>query len=249
MVTRAGLVLHLLLKVLSRHGGRNLQDLAISIGDSMHPTAWDPCPWAMCQLVLWPHARWHSRDQPFWRRWPSSKRMACLVFCRPLWRVPPMSQEESRSEECHRRTSHLPIAQHAQSNHRIWGAYAGSQNTLARRRWDLVQMGANLCAFLRSSGQSGTVPVIYRIWIKSNVFSSNVHSLLISSTSNLQLGGTKLGWIGERSMPTTSADGCKSANSLDSVNNVWLGIYKSSQGLTSPRCPYRSRYLTQSSFP
>jgi hypothetical protein len=44
--------------------------------------------------------------------------------------------------------------------------------------------------------------------------SGNVQGLEASSSSNLQLGGTQDGWVGERSIPKTEALGNSSAKSL-----------------------------------
>ena len=82
--------------------------------------------------------------------------------------------------------------------------------------------------------QSGTEPVIARIWTKSNLSSGYCHVSLISSTTKRQLGGTDAGWMGERSMPITSADGYSSAKSLDRSWG-WLH-WKRAEDLTSPRC-------------
>jgi hypothetical protein len=50
--------------------------------------------------------------------------------------------------------------------------------------------------------------------MKSKLSALYVHSNCASSISNLQFGGTNVGWIGERSVPMTSADGNSSAKSL-----------------------------------
>ena len=63
-------------------------------------------------------------------------------------------------------------------------------------------------------GQSATLPYRHRMWIRSKWLSGNVQSKQQSSISNLQFGGRNSGWIGERSMPVTSAAGYSSARSL-----------------------------------
>jgi len=50
--------------------------------------------------------------------------------------------------------------------------------------------------------------------MKSNELSSNVHGSSQLSSSNLTLGGTQLGWIGDKSVPVTSAEGNSSPKSL-----------------------------------
>ncbi len=56
------------------------------------------------------------------------------------------------------------------------------------------------------------------MWTKSKVSLPYSHSSVQSSTSNWTLGGTQLGWMGERSVPVTVADGNRSANSLCKVS-------------------------------
>lgn len=52
--------------------------------------------------------------------------------------------------------------------------------------------------------------------MKSKEFGAYVHSEHASSISNLQFGATNKGWIGDKSVPMTSADGNSSAKSLPS---------------------------------
>lgn len=52
------------------------------------------------------------------------------------------------------------------------------------------------------------------MWIKSKSLSGQLHVFVASSSSNLTFGGTQLGWMGERSVPMTSASGYSSAKSL-----------------------------------
>lgn len=62
--------------------------------------------------------------------------------------------------------------------------------------------------------------------MKSKLLSAYVQSLAASSISNLQLGGTQLGWMGDRSVPMTLAEGNWSAKSLLSrlYQHKWLAL-------------------------
>lgn len=51
-------------------------------------------------------------------------------------------------------------------------------------------------------------PYSERMLMKSNVFGGKVQGEVTSSISNLQFGGVKEGWMGERSTPMISAPGC-----------------------------------------
>jgi hypothetical protein len=57
------------------------------------------------------------------------------------------------------------------------------------------------------AGQSPMEPYRERMLMKSKG-REYVHGSVMSSISNLQLGGVKEGWMGERSMPVISAVGC-----------------------------------------
>ena len=65
-----------------------------------------------------------------------------------------------------------------------------------------------------TAGQSAKQPSMKRKKTRSALFGVKVHSLDASSISNLQLGGTKVGWVGAKSVPITSADSYWSAISL-----------------------------------
>lgn len=55
---------------------------------------------------------------------------------------------------------------------------------------------------------------MFRMWMKSNSPGRYVQSSLQSSISNLTLGGTQSGCVGERSVPVTEAEGNWSAKSM-----------------------------------
>ena len=73
----------------------------------------------------------------------------------------------------------------------------------------------NACA--KKPSQSDTHPNSSRICMKSKWFLGYVQTEFRSSISNVQFGGTKLGWMGERSVPITWAEGKLSAMSLDEL--------------------------------
>lgn len=58
------------------------------------------------------------------------------------------------------------------------------------------------------------LPYSARMLMKSKCEGGNVHGAVTSSISKRQLGGAKVGWMGERSIPVTSAAGCSSAMSM-----------------------------------
>ena len=63
------------------------------------------------------------------------------------------------------------------------------------------------------------------MWIKSNSLGSQVQLRTASSISNRTFGGTHSGWQGERSVPTISTLGKRSANSLMVISNLFRGGY------------------------
>lgn len=58
------------------------------------------------------------------------------------------------------------------------------------------------------------LPYRDRMLMKSKVEGGYVQGDVTSSISNLQFGGQNVGWMGDRSMPVTSAPGCSSAISM-----------------------------------
>lgn len=70
------------------------------------------------------------------------------------------------------------------------------------------------------------------MWMKSKWSLGYVQDRFRSSISKAQFGGTKRGWIGERSVPTTWADGYASAISLggSEQSKVEEGVF------TLPKC-------------
>lgn len=55
---------------------------------------------------------------------------------------------------------------------------------------------------------------MYRTWMKSKDSGSHVQSSWASSILKRKFGGTQSGWVGEMSIPITSAEGYSSAKSL-----------------------------------
>jgi hypothetical protein len=66
-------------------------------------------------------------------------------------------------------------------------------------------------------GQSEKLPSMKRKNTRSALFGVKVHSAAASSISNLQFCGAKLGCVGARSVPITSADGYWSAISIAQI--------------------------------
>jgi len=59
------------------------------------------------------------------------------------------------------------------------------------------------------------------MWMKSKEAGSKVQERQASSSSKRQLGGAHSGWIGERSVPITEAEGNWSAKSLGGELVFW----------------------------
>jgi hypothetical protein len=70
----------------------------------------------------------------------------------------------------------------------------------------VLEWTSYLNASLYTAVQSVKQPSMNRMKTRSVLLRVKVHSADASSISNLQFGGTKFGWTGDRSVPTTSAD-------------------------------------------